>query len=202
MDKEVSYVLPKEPSRIAKLIADEWNRKNPLYIERYLAEDFKYIFYGKRDFLGNHILNKRQYLIWWDSTFDKYAKSGVTYERFYTEGGYGIACNLNNFPLLITLEIVDGIIFSAKEIIPRHSYNLTVNYNNWEIMYKKQLCSLTIEQLNDMKEKQLDMIANHVIKLLEEDEIKQLPKEVRSKLKISRKEGDCLKEINNGAFSN
>ena len=37
-----------------------------------------------------------------------------------------------------------------------------------------------------MTEEQLDVVANQVIELLEEDEIKQLPKEVRNKLKISR----------------
>lgn len=56
-------------------------------------------------------------------------------------------------------------------------------------MTKEELRSLTIEQLNGMTEEQLDVIANQVIELLEEDEIKQLPKEVRSKLKISREGG-------------
>ncbi len=53
-------------------------------------------------------------------------------------------------------------------------------------MTKEELRSLTIEQLNGMTEEQLDVVANQVIELLEEDEIKQLPKEVRNKLKISR----------------
>lgn len=56
-------------------------------------------------------------------------------------------------------------------------------------MTKEELRSLTIEQLNGMTEKQLDEIANQVIELLEENEIKQLPKEVKNKLKISRKGG-------------
>ena len=45
-------------------------------------------------------------------------------------------------------------------------------------MTKEELRSLTIEQLNGMTEEQLDVVANQVIELLEEDEIKQLPKEV------------------------
>ena len=53
-------------------------------------------------------------------------------------------------------------------------------------MTKEELRSLTIEQLNGMTEEQLDVVANQVI---EEDEIKQLPKEVRNKLKISREGG-------------
>ena len=56
-------------------------------------------------------------------------------------------------------------------------------------MTKEELRSLTIEQLNGMTEEQLDVVANQVIELLEEDEIKQLPKEVRNKLKISREGG-------------
>ena len=54
-------------------------------------------------------------------------------------------------------------------------------------MTKEELRSLTIEQLNGMTEEQLDVVANQVIELL--DEIKQLPKEVRNKLKISREGG-------------
>ena len=56
-------------------------------------------------------------------------------------------------------------------------------------MTKEELRSLTIEQLNGMTEEKLDVIANQVIDLLEEGEIKQLPKEVRNKLKISRERG-------------
>lgn len=56
-------------------------------------------------------------------------------------------------------------------------------------MTKDELRSLTIEQLDGMTEEQLDVIANQVIELLEEDEIKQFPKEVRKKLKISRESG-------------
>lgn len=56
-------------------------------------------------------------------------------------------------------------------------------------MTKEELRSLTIEQLNGMTEEQLDVVANQVIELLEEDEIKQLPKEVRNKFKISREVG-------------
>lgn len=56
-------------------------------------------------------------------------------------------------------------------------------------MTKDELRSLTIKQLNGMTEEQLDMIANQAIELLEEDGIKQFPKEVRKKLKISREGG-------------
>lgn len=56
-------------------------------------------------------------------------------------------------------------------------------------MTKEELCSLTTEQLDGMTEEQLDMVANQVIELLKEDEKKQLPKEVRKRLKISRKGG-------------
>lgn len=62
-------------------------------------------------------------------------------------------------------------------------------------MTKEELRSLTIEQLNGMTEEQLDVVANQVIELLEEDEIKQLPKEVRNKLKISREGGLITKDF-------
>ena len=54
---------------------------------------------------------------------------------------------------------------------------------------KKELRSLTIEKLNCMTEEQLDEIANKVIELLDENDIKRLPKEVRRKLKIIREGG-------------
>lgn len=54
---------------------------------------------------------------------------------------------------------------------------------------KKELRSLTIEKLNGMTEEQLDEIANQVVELLDENDIKRLPKEVRRKLKIIREGG-------------
>lgn len=48
---------------------------------------------------------------------------------------------------------------------------------------------MTIEKLNGMTEEQLDEIANQVIELLDENDIKRLPKEVRRKLKIIREGG-------------
>lgn len=54
---------------------------------------------------------------------------------------------------------------------------------------KEELRSLTIEKLNGMTEEQLDEIANQVIELLDENDIKRLPKEVRRKLKIIREGG-------------
>ena len=56
-------------------------------------------------------------------------------------------------------------------------------------MTKEELRSLTIEQLNGMTEEQLDEIANQVIELLDVNDIKRLPKEVRRKLKIIREGG-------------
>ena len=54
---------------------------------------------------------------------------------------------------------------------------------------KEELRSLTIEKLNGMTEEQLDVVANQVIELLDENDIKRLPKEVRRKLKIIREGG-------------
>ena len=114
--KEELYVLPKSVSQILNQIAHEWNHGNPLYIERYLADNFKYTFYGKRAVFGNHVINKRQYIVWWECAHESYAKAGVSYEAFFkTELINGIACHLGKDVLYILFEIVDGIIVSAKE---------------------------------------------------------------------------------------
>lgn len=60
-----------------------------------------------------------------------------------------------------------------------------------ENLTKDALRSLTIEQLNKMNEDQLNEIANMVIENLEEEEISQLSKEVRKKLKITREGSLC-----------
>ena len=43
---------------ILSQIAEEWNNGHALFIERYLADDFKYILCEGREVFGNKILNK------------------------------------------------------------------------------------------------------------------------------------------------
>lgn len=117
---EELYILTKDNSTIINQIAKEWNQGNPLYIERYLADDFNYTLYGKREIFGYHVLNKRQYIIWWESASEIYAKAGVIYQPFFTPSGInGIICymNKNESKMFVVLKIVDGIIVSAEEKI-------------------------------------------------------------------------------------
>lgn len=79
---EELYILAKDNSPIINQIAKEWNQGNPLYIEKYLTDDFNYALYGEREIFGNHVLNKRQYIIWWESASEIYAKAGVIYQPF------------------------------------------------------------------------------------------------------------------------
>lgn len=114
--KEESYILPKDPYIILDQISKEWNQGNPLYIERYLSENFKYTLHGEKEIFGDHVLSKRQYIIWWECAYKIYAKHGVTYQDYSTsENTNGIACYLNKSVMFIRFEIVNGVIISAEE---------------------------------------------------------------------------------------
>lgn len=116
--KEEFHLLLKDAVPILRQIANEWNHGNPLSIERYLAENFKYTFYGEREIFGSHVLNKRQFIIWWEVAYGNYAKSGAIFQVFYGSGGNnGICCVIKEkgFAIYTTFDIVDGIIISAKE---------------------------------------------------------------------------------------
>lgn len=54
-----------------------------------------------------------------------YAKSGATYQALFKDGAInGISCHVKGSTLFIMLDIVDGAIVSAEEVIPLHC-NLT-----------------------------------------------------------------------------
>lgn len=121
--KEEFHLLFKEAVPILRQIANEWNHGNPLSIERYLAENFKYTLYGEREIFGSHVLSKRQFIVWWEIAYENYAKSGAIFKVFYDSGGdNGICCVIKEkgFAIYTTFDIVDGVIISAKEekIIP------------------------------------------------------------------------------------
>lgn len=124
--EEESYILPKDTYTILNQISKEWNQGNPLYIERYLSENFKYTLYGENEIFGDHVLSKRQYIIWWECACETYAKHGVTYQDYSTsENTNGIACFLNKSARFIQFEIVDGVIISAEErATPYEGYDL------------------------------------------------------------------------------
>lgn len=116
--KKELYILAKDNFPIINQIAKEWNQGNPLYIERYLAENFKYTFYGEREIFGSHVLSKRQFIIWWEVAYENYAKAEAFFQLFYSSGGDNdICCKIakKGFVMYTTFNIVDGIIISAKE---------------------------------------------------------------------------------------
>ena len=111
------YILSKENFQILNQIAEEWNQGNPLYIERYLAENFKYTLYGKEEIFGNHILSKRQYIIYWDSAYEIMKKAGIIYKAYYTSATTnGIACYSKESAMFIKMHIENGLIISAEAV--------------------------------------------------------------------------------------
>ena len=101
---------------ILSQIAEEWNNGHALFIERYLADDFKYILCEGREVFGNKILNKIEYIIWWECTLKTIKERGDTFCSYYTHTNVkGIACSLNGLPKSIRFSIEDGLIISAKE---------------------------------------------------------------------------------------
>ena len=62
-------------------------------------------------------------------------------------------------------------------------------------MNKKELQTLTIEQLNGMTEQALKAVADEVLEKLNETEIEKLPLEVKKKLNLKRKSIWCSAEL-------
>lgn len=110
------YILAKHNILILNQIAEEWNNGHALFIEKYLADDFNYILYEGRKVFGNKILNKRQYLIWWECAHKIIKEQGGTYNSYYTgESINGITCSLNGLHIFIRFNIKNGLIVSAEE---------------------------------------------------------------------------------------
>lgn len=53
-------------------------------------------------------------------------------------------------------------------------------------MTREELKSLTINDLNKMTEKELDIVANEIVNNLADYEIEKLPNEVKEKLQLKR----------------
>ena len=113
---------------ILSQIAEEWNNGHALFIERYLADDFKYILCEGREVFGNKILNKIEYIIWWECTLKTIKERGDTFCSYYTHTNVkGIACSLNGLPKSIRFSIEDGLIISAKRILETIKCNFQNN---------------------------------------------------------------------------
>ena len=131
------YILRKEDI-ILNQIVKEWNQGSPLYIVRYLAEDFKYTLCGNEEIFGNHVLSKRQYIRWLKARFESIIKHDL---QFYAEPkSDGILIHIGKSLLhgdliFVKMEIVDGQILNAQELqVP-----LTFSKNTNDLKEQKQL---------------------------------------------------------------
>lgn len=80
------------------------------------SRDDWFILCEGREVFGNKILNKIEYIIWWECTLKTIKERGDTFCSYYTHTNVkGIACSLNGLPKSIRFSIEDGLIISAKE---------------------------------------------------------------------------------------
>lgn len=106
--------LPNVASDILKSVAQAWERHYWVYIENFLDQHFKFEMYGSEEIFGNHILSKRQFLVWISSRFKnfRYNKDVIFEIKAKIEG---ILISINNQSRFISMKIVNGKIFEAKE---------------------------------------------------------------------------------------
>ena len=113
--KEVfNDTLPNVASDILKSVAQAWESHHWVYIENFLDQYFKFEMYGSEEIFGNHILSKRQFLVWISSRFKKFRYTkNVKFEiKAKTDG---ILISINNQSRFISMKIVNGKIIEAKE---------------------------------------------------------------------------------------
>lgn len=114
--KEIfNATLPNVASDILNSIAQAWEKHYWMYIEDYLDRYFKFEMYGSEEIFGNHILSKRQFLVWISNRFTKFRYlKDVEFDVKAKIGG--ILLSINNHSRFISMKIVDGKILTAKEI--------------------------------------------------------------------------------------
>lgn len=111
----VNDTLPNVASGILKVVAQEWESHNWVYIENFLDRYFKFEMYGSEEIFENHILSKRQFLVWISCRFKKFSYTkDVKFEVKAKTGG--ILILINNQSRFISMKIVNGKIIEAKEI--------------------------------------------------------------------------------------
>ena len=114
--KEIyNNTVPDEASEILKSVAQAWERHYWMYIEDFLDRYFKFEMYGSEEIFGNHILSKRQFLVWISFRFKRFRYTkDVKFEVKAKIGG--ILISINNQSRFISMKIVNGKIIEAKEI--------------------------------------------------------------------------------------
>lgn len=107
--------VPDEASEILKSVAQAWEGHYWMYIEDFLDRYFKFEMYGSEEIFGNHILSKRQFMVWISCRFKKFSYTkDVKFEVKAKTGG--ILISINNQSRFISMKIVNGKIIYAKEI--------------------------------------------------------------------------------------
>ena len=114
--KEIfNEIVPNSVSDILKSVAQAWERHYWMYIEDFLDRYFKFEMYGSEEIFGNHILSKRQFLVWISCRFKRFSYTkDVKFEVKAKTAG--ILLSINNQSRFISMKIVNGKIIEAKEI--------------------------------------------------------------------------------------
>ena len=114
--KEIfNEIVPNSVSDILKSVAQAWAKHYWMYIEDFLDRHFKFEMYGSEEIFENHILSKRQFLVWISCRFKKFIYTkDVKFEVKAKTGG--ILISINNQSRFISMKIVNGKIIEAKEI--------------------------------------------------------------------------------------
>lgn len=106
---------PNVKTEILKSVAQAWKRHDWVYIENFLKRDFKFEMYGSDEIFGNHLLSKRQFLVWISNRFKRLRYDKEVKFNVNAKTG-GILISINNQRRFIAMSIVDGKIIEAKEI--------------------------------------------------------------------------------------
>lgn len=107
--------LPNVASDILKSVAQAWERHYWVYIEHFLDRYFKFEMYDSEEIFGNHILSKRQFLVWISSRFQRFRYTKDDKFEVKAKTG-GILISINNQSRFISMKIINGKIIEAQEI--------------------------------------------------------------------------------------
>ncbi len=102
------------PSALLSSVATAWSNGNWSFIEDFLHRDFKFELYGNDKIFDNHILSKRQFLVWIECRFKFLESKSLKYN--IEASGKGLLFNIENNSRFIEMDFENGKILSAKEI--------------------------------------------------------------------------------------
>ena len=111
----INDTTPSVASDILKSIALAWGSHYWVYIEIFLDRYFKFEMYGSEEIFGNHILSKRQFLVWISNRFKRFRYTKDDKFEVKAKTG-GILISINNQSRFISMKIINGKIIEAQEI--------------------------------------------------------------------------------------